>query len=126
MCPAPPLLSELERVLRYPRLAAAFPQPEEVVGLVGEIAMLVKPGQSLSILRDEADNRLLEAAAEAAADYIVTGDPSWSIWTRLPERRERGADGRRNQVTACSTSPGKLMPTSSLRASEHKLRLPGG
>jgi putative PIN family toxin of toxin-antitoxin system len=69
------LLSELERVLRYPRLAVAFPQPEEVVGLVGEIAMLVKPGQSLSILRDEADNRLLEAAAEAAADYIVTGHP---------------------------------------------------
>jgi putative PIN family toxin of toxin-antitoxin system len=69
---SPPLLSEFERVLRYPRLAVAF--PEEVVGLVGEIAMLVKPGQSLSILRDEADNRLLEAAAEAAADYIVTGD----------------------------------------------------
>jgi hypothetical protein len=107
-------------------LAVAFPQPEEVVGLVGETAMQVKPGERLSILRDEADNRLLEAAAEAAADYIVTGDPSWSIWTRLPERRARGADGRRSQVTACSTSPGKLMPTSSLRACEHKLRLPGG
>lgn len=71
---SPPLLAELGRVLRYPRLAAVFSQPEEVVTLVGEIAILVEPRARLHVLGDEADNRVLEAAFEAVADFIITGD----------------------------------------------------
>ncbi len=71
---SPSLLAELDAVLRYPKLAAVFPQPEAVVDLVGEIAVLVEPRRRLDVLQDEADNRVLEAAAEATADFIVTGD----------------------------------------------------
>jgi len=71
---SPSLLAELDAVLRYPKLAAVFPQPEAVVDLVGEIALLVEPRRRLDVLQDEADNRVLEAAAEATADFIVTGD----------------------------------------------------
>jgi len=71
---SPSLLAELDAVLRYPKLAPVFPQPEAVVDLVGEIAVLVEPRRRLDVLQDEADNRVLEAAAEATADFIVTGD----------------------------------------------------
>ena len=38
------------------------------------IAERVEPGFTLTVLRDESDNRLLEAAQAAEADYLVTGD----------------------------------------------------
>ena len=102
---SPPLLGELDAVLRYPKLAAVFPQSEAVVDLIGDIAVLVEPQRRLDLLRDAADNRVLEAALEATADFIVTGDrgllalerygttkvvsprSSWSIWSRTPEQR---------------------------------------
>lgn len=71
---APALLEELDRVLRYARLARAFPQPKAIVALVAEIAVLVEPRRRLRVLDDDADNRVLEAAVEATADFIVTGD----------------------------------------------------
>ena len=71
---SPSLIAELDAVLRYPKLAAVFPWPEVVVELVGEIAVLVEPRRRLNVFRDEADNRVLEAAEEATADFIVTGD----------------------------------------------------
>ena len=101
---SPSLMSELEKVLSYPKLVLAFPQPDTVVGLVREIAVLVEPRRNLHVVPDEADNRVLETAAEATADFIVTGDrrllvleqygttlvvtprPSWSTWSRSPEK----------------------------------------
>jgi predicted nucleic acid-binding protein len=38
------------------------------------MAVLVTPHQRLAVLEDEPDNRLLEAALEADADFVVTGD----------------------------------------------------
>lgn len=38
------------------------------------IAVLVDPKTRISVLADDDDNRLLEAASEAHADYIVSGD----------------------------------------------------
>ncbi len=35
---------------------------------------IVKPKKSLHIVRDEDDNRVLEAAIDGKCDYIVTGD----------------------------------------------------
>lgn len=70
----PPLLSELRRVLAYPKLRRAFPDPEAILGLLEEVAVVVTPELQFSVLADEADNRVLEAALEARADAIVTGD----------------------------------------------------
>jgi putative PIN family toxin of toxin-antitoxin system len=68
------LLDELDRVLRYPKLAAVFPDPAGIIERVRAIAEVVEPGTTLSVVADEPDNRVLEAAAEARVDAIVTGD----------------------------------------------------
>lgn len=70
-----PLLVELERVLAYPRLANAIGDPGELVRLVSEVAVGVEPdGAVTAIEPDPSDNRVLEAAVAAQADYIVSGD----------------------------------------------------
>jgi putative PIN family toxin of toxin-antitoxin system len=68
------LLDELDRVLRYPKLAAVFPDPAGIIERVRAIAEVVEPGTTLNIVADEPDNRILEAAAEARVDAIVSGD----------------------------------------------------
>ncbi|MHB1525671.1 MAG: putative toxin-antitoxin system toxin component, PIN family [Candidatus Dormibacteria bacterium] len=73
---SPALLAELDRVLRYPKLAAAFPAPSSVVARIQRIASVVAPGERLSVASDDADNRVLEAAVAGKADAIVTGDRS--------------------------------------------------
>lgn len=42
--------------------------------LIGRTAEIVTPTITLSLLRDEADNRILECAVAAGADLVVTGD----------------------------------------------------
>lgn len=70
-----PLLAELERVLAYPRLAKAIDGPSELVRLISEVAVVVEPDREVTMIeRDPADNRVLEAAVAASADYIVSGD----------------------------------------------------
>lgn len=71
---SPPLLSELERVLAYPKLARVFPDPAGIVGRIRTVAELVEPAFTLAVLTDEADNRVLEAAVEARVAAVVTGD----------------------------------------------------
>jgi putative PIN family toxin of toxin-antitoxin system len=74
-----PLLSELEAVLSRPRIAkrTRWSGRERIAFLVAlsESAMLVAPGEEIKLIdSDPADNRVLEAAAQAGADYIVSGD----------------------------------------------------
>lgn len=69
-----PLREELARVLRYPKLATVFPDPDRIVVLLTEIAEPVEPSEGLTVVADEPDNRVLEAAASGYADLIVTGD----------------------------------------------------
>jgi hypothetical protein len=73
------LLDELERTLRYPRLKqyVAWTDDEltEFLELVRRQAKVVSPSQTLDVIEDDPDdNRVLEAAAEGHADYIVSGD----------------------------------------------------
>jgi len=71
---SPALLSELRRVLGYPKLAAAIKDPEVVADLIEAAAVLVAPERTITVVSDEPDNRVLEAAIEGGADYIVSGD----------------------------------------------------
>lgn len=71
---SPALLEELERVLQYPKIQGVFGDPFAVVLLVRAISTIVEPSEHLHLLDDESDNRLLEAALEGHADYVVTGD----------------------------------------------------
>lgn len=46
----------------------------EAIKTVGYSSELVKPTQRLNVLEDDADNRILECALEAGANFIVSGD----------------------------------------------------
>ncbi len=70
---SPSILAELARTLRE-----KFHTPEaEIVAYVrqiGRIAEIVRPHHAVSVLRDEADNRVLECAEAGRVDLIVSGD----------------------------------------------------
>jgi uncharacterized protein len=69
-----PLLAELRRVLAYPKLAKMIDEAERLADLVAASSEVVQTTSVLAVVEDESDNRVLEAAVDGAADYIVSGD----------------------------------------------------
>jgi predicted nucleic acid-binding protein len=68
-----PIIAETIRVLREKFEWPAYDLHD--AGLrMQKIGRLVKPKVTLAVLADEPDNRILECAAEAASEYIVTED----------------------------------------------------
>lgn len=67
------MLAELEEVVskKFPRLEYDF---HRVSRRINRRFKIVRPRVSLNVLRDEDDNRVLEAAKEGKCDYIITGD----------------------------------------------------
>ena len=74
LCVSEAILEEYEGVLSRPK----FRRPARVVaGMMKAIratAEKVEPTETLTVSADEADNRFLECAKAAGADYIVTGN----------------------------------------------------
>lgn len=70
---SPAILTEvaekLECVLGFDRAHTV-----DVVRQIARIAIVVRPSEHLAVVSDDADNRILEAAREARADIIVSGD----------------------------------------------------
>lgn len=68
-----PIREEVEGVL-----AKKFHWPQEMINLACEpywkIGLAVRPKRRVSACPDPDDNRILECAIEARADWIVTGD----------------------------------------------------
>lgn len=76
---SPALFAELERALKYPRvrryLAWSEEELEDFLALAPRLALLVEPDFTLDAVEsDPDDNRLLEAALEGQAEYVVTND----------------------------------------------------
>ena len=74
-----PLLRELETVLKRDHIAGRFgwssSERRAFVGDLREHATVAAPETRLRVVRtDPSDNRVLEAAVAAHADYIVSGD----------------------------------------------------
>jgi putative PIN family toxin of toxin-antitoxin system len=69
-----PLLAELRRVLGYPKLAKVLDGGQQLGDLVEASGLVVFPTRVIAAVSDESDNRVLEAAVEGAADYIISGD----------------------------------------------------
>ena len=74
-----PLLDELARALRHPRirkyLAWTDAERGEFLEALAFAAKVVVPALELDVISDDpADNRVLEAAAAGGAGHIVTGD----------------------------------------------------
>lgn len=70
---SPVLLSELKEVLnkKFPLREADF---KLTVKNIEEIFKIAHPKMNINILKDDDDNRVLEAAIEGKCNYIATGD----------------------------------------------------
>ena len=72
---SPALLNEYERVLKRPRFKLAEKEIMELMDKINRKAVIITPTQRLDIFKeDEPDNRILECAAKAKADFIITGN----------------------------------------------------
>jgi uncharacterized protein len=70
---SPAILAELARVLAD-KLGFDSGHVETVVRQIARVAVVVDPVVRLSVVADEADNRVLECALVGGAQVIVTGD----------------------------------------------------
>ena len=68
-----PILDELLGVLAR-KFARDREQLARVALFLSEVAMILRPRRRLSVLDDEADNRILECGLAGRVDAIVTGD----------------------------------------------------
>ena len=71
---SPALIAELRRVLSYPKLAKVFANPNAIADLVESASVQVLTSTQLQVVDDDSDNRVLEAALDGGATYIVSGD----------------------------------------------------
>jgi len=72
---SPALLNEYEAVLKRPRFKLDHREITELMGEINRKASIVTPAKRLNILKtDEPDNRILECAIKARADFIITGN----------------------------------------------------
>lgn len=68
------ILGAIERILRL-KLHRADWEIDAILRGIRDISTFVSPGQRLTVITaDDADNRVLECAVAAKANYIVSGD----------------------------------------------------
>ncbi len=68
------LLEEYEEVLSRPHFGVDAHKIARSMRLLRKAAILVVPTKRRSVTRDPDDNKVLECALEARADYVVTGN----------------------------------------------------
>ncbi len=69
------LLKEYEGILKRPKFKLDEKEIEDLMKLIKRKSIKVKPTKRLTIIKkDPPDNRILECALEAEADFIVTGN----------------------------------------------------
>lgn len=68
-----PLVAECLRILRE-KFHFAAERIEETQEMFDEHFLLVYPKDTITVVIDDPDNRVLEAAVEGDCDFIVTGD----------------------------------------------------
>jgi uncharacterized protein len=68
------ILTEYDAVLRRPELGLAPRQVSASLRLIRSKGQIIAPQRELSIAGEPADNRFLECAEAARADFLVTGN----------------------------------------------------
>jgi len=72
---SPALLNEYETVLKRPRFKLGHKETVDHIEKIKQKALRVTPTRELEVLKlDEADNRILECAAKAKVDFVITGN----------------------------------------------------
>ena len=74
LCVSEPILAEYERVLKSPKFSLPAGPAHRSLTLLRRVSVFVQPQQTLAICPHEADNRFLECAEVAGADFLVTGN----------------------------------------------------
>jgi predicted nucleic acid-binding protein len=75
MCVSENVLAEYKEVLNRPRLKLTPQRIARSLAVIRKTSLHVKPTRTISVIKaDDPDNRLLECAAAAGADYLVTGN----------------------------------------------------
>lgn len=70
---SPILLSELQEIL-LKKFDFSKRKTIRIDQKIRKVAKIVHPKETINIIRDEDDNRVLEAAIEGNCNYVVTGD----------------------------------------------------
>ncbi len=70
---SPQILQEIERIIKK-KLLWDNAKPQSAVRLIRNFSETVRPQEHLTVIADDPDNRILECALEAQADFIVSGD----------------------------------------------------
>jgi putative PIN family toxin of toxin-antitoxin system len=68
------ILAEYAGVLSRPKFAIGSKQVAKSLRLIRSSARIVSPQHELTVAHDPGDNRFLECAEAARADYLVTGN----------------------------------------------------
>ena len=68
------ILAEYREVLARPELKISKGLRQQLIQLIKNHAQLVDPAHALKIARDPDDNKFLECADSARADYLITGN----------------------------------------------------
>ena len=71
---SPPILAEYTDVLRRPKLKLSPQRVTRLLCDIEQVAIMVIPTERVQRALEEDDNRFLECAKEAGADYLVTGN----------------------------------------------------
>ena len=75
LCLSEEILSELRDAVQRPKFGFPATIANEIISELAAIGELVLPPKEISEIKvDPADNRVLECAAEARADYVVSAD----------------------------------------------------
>ena len=71
---SPILLAELREILSKKFLTLSSADLELALHQISEKFITINPKIALKIVKDDDDNRVLEAAVEGRCEYIITGD----------------------------------------------------
>ena len=69
-----PILAEYDEVLKRDKFPLSSRWVDEFLGEIRSTATLVQPKRTLTQAKDEPDNRFLECAETAQADFLITGN----------------------------------------------------
>lgn len=68
-------LTELKRVMNYPKFSFTEEQKRKFLEILFEVATIVDTKSNLKVIKEDPDdNYLIECAVEVNADYIISGD----------------------------------------------------
>jgi putative PIN family toxin of toxin-antitoxin system len=71
---SPEILAEIDEVIHRPKFEGRSQTIETYLAGIREVAHFATPTLSINASRDPKDNKYLECAVAAKADYIVSGD----------------------------------------------------